>query len=122
MIPAVRVPADAKIRTPIEVKLKPGWEFDAVRRVFVSDRGEKCQARAELPKNSKIVHKTPAIAAASRRAKSKLSDDERNLLRHLQVILPPDEPPAKYMKTIRDWQWVAEVSLPPDVSLPGVSL
>lgn len=121
MIPAVRVPARAKIRTPVEVKLKPGWEFDATRRVFVSDRGETFQPRGQLPKNSKIVYKTPALAPASRRGKAKLSDDERNLLRYLQIILPADEPPANYMKAIGDWPVVAEASLPPDVSLPGVS-
>lgn len=121
MIPAVRIPVDAKIRTPVEIKLKPGWEFDAERRVFVSDRGEEFETHGELPKKSKIVHKTPALAAAARKAKAKLSDDEKNLLRHLQVILPVDEPPAKYLKTIRDWPGVADASLPPDPSLPRVS-
>lgn len=119
MIPAVRIPAGAKIRVPVEIKLKPGWEFDAGRRVFVSDRGEEFEARGELPRKSKIVHKTPALATAAQKAKAKLSDDEKNLLRHLQVILPEDEPPAKYLKTIRDWPAVADASLPPDPSLPA---
>lgn len=121
MIPAVRVPPGAKIRFPVEIKLKPGWEFDAERCVFVSDRGEEFEARGDLPKKSKIVHKTPALAAAARKAKAKLSDDEKNLLRHLQIILPAEEPPAKYAKTIRDWPCVAEASLPPVPSLPGAN-
>jgi len=118
MIPAVRIPAGAKIRVPVEIKLKPGWEFDAERGVFVSDRGEEFEARGELPKKSEIVHKTPALAAAARKAKAKLSDDEKNLLRYLQVILPEDEPPAKYLKMIGDWPWVADANLPPAPSLP----
>lgn len=122
MIPAVRIPADAKIRTPVEIKLKPGWQFDAGRDVFVSDRGEEFEAHGELPNKSKIVHKTPAIAAAARKAKGKLSDDEKNLLRYLQVILPADEPPAKHLKTIRAWPWVDDANLPPDPSLPQLSV
>jgi hypothetical protein len=121
MIPAVRVPVGAKIRIPIEIKLKPGWEFDAERRVFVSDRGEEFEPRGELPKKTKIVHKTPALVEAARQTKANLSEDEKNLLRHLQIILPANEPPVKYLKTIRDWPWVAEASLPPEPSLPGVS-
>lgn len=119
MIPAVRIPADAKIRTPVEVKLKPGWQFDPARRVFISDRGEKFAPRGELPKHSKIVHKTPSLAAAARSAKAKLSDDERSLLSHLHVILPANQSPARYVKAIQRWPCVADAALPPEVSLPG---
>jgi hypothetical protein len=123
MIPAVRVPADAKIRTPIEIKLKAGWEFDAARRLVVSERGEEFEARDDdLPKKSKIVHKTPALAQAARKARARMSADENNLLRYLQVILPADETPAKYLKTIRDWPWVEQANLPPQPSLPGISV
>jgi hypothetical protein len=119
MIPAVRIPTGSKIRTSVEVKLKPGWQFDPTRRVFVSDRGEEFAPRGKLPKNSKIVHKTPSLAAAARRATAKLSDDERNLLRHLHVILPANQPPAKYVNAIQQWPCIAEAAQPPDVSLPG---
>ena len=122
MIPAVRIPADAKIRIPIELKLRPGWEFDAAERVFVSDRGERFEPGAELPKSSKIVHKTPALAHSARATKAKLSDDERNLLRHLQVVLPGNEPPAKYLKMIGQWPGVAEASISPAPSLPSLGV
>ncbi len=121
MIPAVRVPADAKIRTPVEIKLKPDWHFDPTRRVFLSDKGDRFMPRDELPKNSKIVHKTPGLAIAARKASTKLSSDEKNLLRYLQVILPADQAASKYLNIIRHWPSVAEVSVPPDVSLPAVS-
>jgi hypothetical protein len=120
MNPAVRLPADGKIRTPVEIKLKPGWQFDPAQRVFISDHGEKFAPRGELPKNSKIVHKTPSLAAAARRPNAKLSGDERNLLRHFQVILPCDERPAKYVEPIRRWPCVEKATLPPEVSLPAV--
>src|SRR5688500_14309964 len=122
MIPAVRVPANAKIRSAVDIKLKPGWKFDDDRLVFISERGEESERRDELPKKTRIVHKTPALAQAARKAKAKMSDDEKNLLRHLQVILPADEPPAKYLKAIRAWPWVADASLPPEPSLPAISV
>jgi hypothetical protein len=119
MIPAVRIPKGAKLRTPVEIKLKPGWHFDARRRVFVSDRGESFAPRGELPKNSRIVHKTPAIAAAARSVKAALSSAEKNLLRYLQVILPAEHAAAEHVKTVRQWPCVEEATLPPEVSLPG---
>jgi hypothetical protein len=119
MNPAVQIPEDARIRTPVEIKLKPGWQLDSSQRLFVSDRGEKFSPREELPKDSKIVYKTPSLAAVARRPNAKLSADERNLLRYLQVILPPDESPTKYIEPIRRWRCVAEASLPPKVSLPA---
>jgi hypothetical protein len=119
MIPTVRVPASAKLRTPVEVKLKAGWQFDAARRVFVSDRGETFAPRGELPARSKIIHKTPSLAAAARVGKAKLSDPERNLLRYLQVILPTERSPAEFVQTIRQWPCVENAALPPEISLPG---
>jgi len=121
MIPAVRIPADAKIRTPVEIKLKPDWNFDATRRVFVSDRGDRFLPQSELPKKSEIVHKTPSLARVARKAGAKLSSDQKNLLRHLQVILPADQAAPKYLEKIRRWPCVAQVSLPPEISLPVVN-
>lgn len=121
VIPAVRVPADAKIATPVEIKLKRDWHFDSTLRAFVSDRGEKFIPRNELPKRTRIVHKTPSLAAAARTGKAKLSGDERNLLRHLHVILPADQSAAKYLEKIRRWPSIAEANLPPAISLPKLS-
>jgi len=121
MIPAVPVPRSAKLRTPVEIKLKPGWRFESSRRVFVSDRGEIFEPRGELPKNSKIVYKTPSLVFAARAGKAQLSAAEENLLRHMQVILPKDSPAAKYLDAVRDWPSVAEAALPPEVSLPAKS-
>ena len=45
MIPAVPLPANSRIRTPVNLKLKPGWRFDPDRRVFVSERGRTGDSR-----------------------------------------------------------------------------
>ncbi|MEA3208181.1 MAG: hypothetical protein QOE70_1238 [Chthoniobacter sp.] len=120
MIPAVRIPAGAKLRTPVEIKLKPGWRFDAARRVFISDEGERFTPRGELPKNTRIVHKTPGLVAAARAGKAKkLSAAEANLLRYLQIILPADRSPAESLEAVRQWPCVEEAALPPEISLPG---
>lgn len=107
------------LRTPVEVKLNAGWEFDSTRRAFVSDRGETFVPRERLPARSKIVHKTPALlAAAASRGKAKLSAAERNLLRYVQVILPAESSPPACVETIRQWPCVESATLPPEISLP----
>jgi hypothetical protein len=115
MIPAVPLPESSKIRTPVEVKLKPEWRYETSNRVFVSETGERFKPGDELPKNSKIVYKVPTLAKADR---SKLSAEERNLQLYLQVILPAGESPAKHVDAIRRWPPIADARLPPEISLP----
>ena len=122
MIPAVRIPADAQLRSAVDIKLKSGWQFDASRRVFLSEKGETFTPGDELPKNSRIVHKTPAILAASRRKDVPLSDPEKELLRHLQVILPATHSPAAWVKRVQQWPCVTAATPTPEVSLPGGGL
>lgn len=113
------MPAGSKVRTPIDLKLKEGWTFDASRRAFESDRGEKFSPRGELPKNSKIVYKVPNLARADA---SELNEYEKELRLYMQVILPAGESPAAYVETVRIWPCVAEAHAAPEVSLPQVSL
>ena len=115
MIPAVRLPRNSKIRTPVDLKLKPKWRFEPSRRVFESDSGEKFAPRGDLPKNSKIVYKVPNLAGAN---EAKLSKYERDLRRYMQVILPAGESPADYVNVICSWPCVAEAYVAPEVSLP----
>ena len=118
-IPAVPLPAGSKVRTPIDLKLKAGWTYDASRRTFESDRGEKFSPRGELPKNSKIVYKVPNLARAD---ESELNEHEKELRLYLQVILPAGESPAAHVGAVRVWPCVAEAHAAPEVSLPQVSL
>lgn len=117
MIPSVTVPANSKIKIPVEVKLKPGWTLNSSRRLFESAKGEKFTPRGDLPKKSKIVYKIPSLADVD---KSKLSKHERDLQRYIQVILPKGQSAADYVEVIREWPSVAEAHVAPEVSLPNM--
>ena len=114
-IPAVPLPKDGSIQTPIDFTLKSGWRFDLKRRIFESDTGETFSARGELPEGSKIVYKVPNLARADA---SRLNDAERDLRRYMQVVLPRGASPAKYLKVVRAWPPVEEAHTGPEVSLP----
>ena len=115
MIPAVPLPANSHIRRPVDLKLKPGWRFDPDRRVFFSDAGERVTPRADLPKRSRIVPTVPSLASAD---EATLSPAERDLRRYIQVILPPGEPPDRYVDAIRAWPCVEQANVAPEESLP----
>lgn len=114
-IPAVPLPRDGSVRTPLDLKLKPGWHFDTKRGTFESDAGEKFSPRGEVPKGSRIVYKVPNLARAD---PSKLNEHERDLRRYMQVILPRGESSATYLRVIRGWPSVEEANVGPEVSLP----
>ena len=114
MIPAVPLPANSTIRIPVDVKLKPGWRFDTRGRAFESDSGEWFVPRA-LPRKTRIVYKTPALARADA---GKLSGPERELTRYLQIILPEGESPERHVEAIRSWAPVEEAHVAPLPSLP----
>jgi hypothetical protein len=115
MIPAVPAP-DGAVRTPIELKLKPKWRFDASRREFVSASGESFVPRDSLPSRTKIVYKVTRLAEAD---EAQLSKYEKDLRRYMQVILPPGVSPADYVDVVRAWPSVAEAYAGPQFSLPS---
>ena len=117
MMPAVPPPRSAGIRTPVEVKLKPKYRYDPSKRVFESDKGERYKPSGDLPKNTRIVPKVPALAQVHAK---KLSKYEKDLQRYLQVILPEGESPGDYVEKIRRWPGVEDAWVAPEVSLPGV--
>lgn len=115
-MPAVPLPQNAGIRTPVEVKLRPKWSYDSSKRVFESDSGERFKPSGELPKGTRIVYKVPALAEAD---PATLSKHEKELRRYMQVILPEGESPADYVEAIRAWPSVEEVDVAPEISLPN---
>ncbi len=115
MIPAVHLPENIKIRTPVDLKLKPGWRYEPSQRVFISDDGEKFTPTGDLPKKTKIVYKVPSLAQAD---EAGLSESEKDLRRYMQVILPEGESPAEYLDVIRAWDCVEEAHTAPEISLP----
>lgn len=118
MIPAVRLPAGSKVRPSIDLKLKPGWHWEARRRAFLSRTGKAFAPRGDLPGHSRIVYKVPSLAKGS---EARLSRHERDLRRYMQVILPAGESPAAYLDVVRAWPPVAEVQAAPEISLPSIS-
>ena len=116
MIPAVPLPEGSKVRTPVDLKLKPKWRFDTKRRVFVSDSGQEFTPHGDLPKKTKVVYKVPSLVEAD---ESKLSKYEKDLRSYMQVILPAGESPADYLSVIRAWPCVDEAHVAPEISLPG---
>jgi hypothetical protein len=118
MMPAVPLPPGSKVRTPVELKLKPDWRFDPSRRVFVSGSGKEFAPGGELPKRSRIVYKVPGLVGAD---VTRLSKDEKDLQRYMQVILPAGESPAAYVDVVRAWPSVAQAHVAPEVSLPSTA-
>jgi hypothetical protein len=114
-IPAVPLPQDGSVRTPVDFRLKAGWRFVSRSGTFESDSGETFSPRGDLPEGSRIVYKIPHLARADA---SKLNEHERELRRYMQLILPPRTSPAKYVSTVRGWPCVEESHGGPQASLP----
>jgi hypothetical protein len=115
MIPAVPIPQNAAIKTPVEVKLKPKYRYDSRRRLFESVSGERFKPFDDLPKNTRIVYKVPALAGAD---PARLSKHEKDLQRYMQVILPEGESPSDYLAAIRAWPSVEDAWVVAGISLP----
>jgi hypothetical protein len=114
MWPPVKAKPGA-VKPHLVVKLKVGYTLDRKGKRFVSSEGYRFSPGAALPKGSAVVPMAPALA---RVPPDKLSQDEANLARYVQIVLPKGQNPAKYVALVRGWQCVEEVSLPPQVSLP----
>lgn len=115
MLPAVHPPAGLAARRPLELKLKAGWRYDAGRRLFVGGAGRTCEPSG-LPEGSRIVYKVPRLASADPK---RLSKPERDLQRHLQVLLPEKRSASDYLAAVRGWPCVERVEVGPEVSLPA---
>jgi hypothetical protein len=114
MMPAVPPPG-GQVRTPIDVKLRRAWRYDPRGHRFVANSGETF-APVGLPKGTRIQYKTPGLVQED---EARLSPAERELIRYVQVILPPGELPAEYVSAVGKWPPVEEATLGPEVSLPG---
>ena len=118
MMPAVRAPRNAAIRIPVEVKLKPRYRYDSEKTCLRDPAsGARFKPGNDLPGKTRIVYKVPALAGMDA---AKLSKWERDLQRHMQVILPEGASPQDYVDIIRAWPSVEEAWVAPEVSLPKV--
>ena len=116
-MPAVHVPETAAIGTPIEVKLKSRYRYDAGKQTFAPASGKDFHPLDELPNGSRIVSKA---AGLEKKPEASMSKWEKELSRHLQVILPPGMSPRDFIDVVRKWPAVEEAWLGPEISLPGV--
>jgi hypothetical protein len=111
--PAVSAPKELSGRA-IEFKLRPGWLYDEVKRVFVDPEGVEFAA-PRLPKNSRVVYKVPSLA---RSAAKGLSKAEKDLRRYMQVILPSRRSGKAVLQSLQSLPAVEQAHLAPEISLP----
>jgi hypothetical protein len=113
MYPAVPPPKGLVGRS-IDYKLKPGWRYDTVKKVFVDAKGAQFAPRS-LGKKSRVVYKVPGLAKVT---PERLSKAERDLQRYMQIILPPSRSPQGLLKAVQSWPCVEEAHVAPEISLP----
>ena len=64
MMPAVPPPKSAAIRGSGRTETQAHYKYDSRERVFVSGFGTSFDPHRDLPKDTRIVYKVPALAAA----------------------------------------------------------
>lgn len=97
------------------VKLRRGWRYDTRTGRLVSISGQHLAPREQLGRDVRVAPMVPHLLDTDPQS---LSQDERNLIRYVHLILPKRSDVQRYMKIVRDWPCVEEVQPPPDISLP----
>lgn len=97
------------------VRLKRGWQLDAGAPRFVRARGAAIDLSALLPKGARALPRVPLLAT---RPAGELSAAEKNLARHVLVLLPKGSDVAAVQRALEKLAAVQQVSRPPDISLP----
>lgn len=108
---------ESSVRPHVVLLLKPGWIFDPARRMFVSREGDLVRPQPDLPKGSRIV---PMASELVRTPRAILSAPEEELSRYFQIILPKGGDASAVRAAASHWASVADASMPPKVSLPGM--
>jgi hypothetical protein len=99
----------------LALTLKPGWWFDAESGAFVSATGERMPATDQLPAGCRLVATAPAVAKVT---PAQRSAPERELARHLMLLLPAKADTQALVRLAQGWKAVEKVARPPQVSLP----
>jgi hypothetical protein len=105
---------EAKVRPSLSIRLRPGWHI-AGPGEFADAGGARLYVAADLPARAELVPTVPALAATDPK---RLSAPERELARHVQLILPAGADAAKLLPVVRRWAAVEDAQLAPQVSLP----
>ncbi len=104
------------VRPHLRLKLKPGWRYDTNRHAFVAADGHEMPVGRELPRGCTLEYTVPELGRAD---PGKLSEDEKNLARHMMLIFSRGTDPNRYIKTIARWECIEEVAPPPEISPAG---
>ena len=99
----------------LTIRLRPGWIYDAKRQVISRERGEEISPKTELPKRTRIVY---MISDLADKPPETFSEEEENMARYVQIILPKGTKASEYLATVRSWECVEDARLPPEISLP----
>lgn len=96
----------------LTLRLKPGWKLAADGRAVT--RGRKDRVAPELPAGAELV---PAIPLP-RAPRGQATAAEAELLRFVQLRLPPGTAPAEWLARVRAWEFVESVQAAPEAGLP----
>jgi hypothetical protein len=105
---------EASVLPSISIVLRRGWRI-AAPGVLADAAGMQLDVAADLPPGAEFVATAPTLAAAD---PTRLSAPERELARHVQLILPAGADVAKLLVVVKRWPAVEDARLPPQVSLP----
>lgn len=99
----------------LDMKMRAGWRYDAASGVFEGPGGATFSPQDSLPPRSRILHMVPALQTADLR---RLTKDERNLARYLQIVFPKRMAPEAYIVVVEQWPCTESVASAPKVGLP----
>ena len=104
------------LRPSLDVKLLADWRYVERQKAFTSFSGSSFSPERELPKGTIVRPMVPELAKAD---PAKLSADEADLARFVQIIFPKGTSTGRYLAEIRKWPCVEEdPKQTPEASLP----
>jgi len=95
--------------------LAPGWRIAAARGVFERAGAGRLDVAGDLPAGSRVAYTVPALARAD---PATLGEPERELARHVQIVLPRGADPRAALRRVRRWACVERAQLAPRPALP----
>ena len=119
MLPSMDPESKKRVKTKphLIIRIKKGWHFDEETHRFVSDQGQYLETKADLPARTRLEYRVPQLVRTSTNL---LSKDEADLLRYINIMLPPGSNPPEYTVIVKKWACVEDLQLPPEVSLPNM--
>jgi hypothetical protein len=105
-----------KTKPHLIIRVKKGWHFDEETYQFVSEQGQRVETKADLPTGTQFKYRVPGLV---RKSRDLLSNDEADLLRYFDIMLPPGSTPSDWLVIVKKWTCVEDLQVPPEVGLPN---